>query len=350
MPLLLDMAHSASAVDLPGRNCLTIGLVNNMPDAACEATERQFLELLRAAATDVVVRLELFSIPEIRRADDMRPGLAGRYRDIGDLWDASVAALLLTGTEPRADNLKDEPYWPTLSKLVDWARSHTTSTIWSCLAAHAAVLHDDGISRRATHGKLAGVFACQPAGFHPLLANVASPVRVPHSRFNDLPEPALASSGYRVLTRSSEAGVDTFTKDDDRSSLFVYLQGHPEYGAGSLLREYRREVGRFLRGERNHYPALPQHYLRPETCLIAEEFRARAVETRRPDLIGEFPADAILAGVENTWRPFATQLYENWMKHLKEHKVVRQQPFRGWTPGSANCEVAPDKSSLQRRA
>ena len=60
MPLLLDTLRPGAAVDLRGRNCLTIGLVNNMPDAACEATERQFIELLRGAANDVVVLLKLF--------------------------------------------------------------------------------------------------------------------------------------------------------------------------------------------------------------------------------------------------------------------------------------------------
>jgi hypothetical protein len=68
MPLLLDTLRPGPAVDLRGRNCLTIGLVNNMPDAACEATERQFLRLLRAASNDVVVLLKLFSIAAVPRA------------------------------------------------------------------------------------------------------------------------------------------------------------------------------------------------------------------------------------------------------------------------------------------
>ena len=34
-----------------GAGCLEIGLVNNMPDAALRATERQFSKLLSAAAT-----------------------------------------------------------------------------------------------------------------------------------------------------------------------------------------------------------------------------------------------------------------------------------------------------------
>ena len=38
---------------------LTIGLVNNMPDAALEATERQFMRLLTAAAGNNLIRLPL---------------------------------------------------------------------------------------------------------------------------------------------------------------------------------------------------------------------------------------------------------------------------------------------------
>jgi homoserine O-succinyltransferase/O-acetyltransferase len=346
MPLLLDMAHSGSMADPRDRNCLTIGLVNNMPDAACEATERQFLDLLCTAATDAVVRLELFSIAEIRSANDMRPGLAGRYRDIGELWGASLDGLIVTGAEPRAVNLQDEPYWPTLAKLVDWARSNTTSTIWSCLAAHAAVLHADGIERRPVEKKISGVFTCEAVGHHPLLANIASPIQVPHSRLNDLPEPVLASRGYRVLTHSRTAGVDTFVKDDGRSSLFVYFQGHPEYAAASLLREYRRDVSRFLRGEHDHYPTLPQHYLTAKAGLVAEEFRSRAVVDRGLALIGGFPMDALLAGIESSWQPFATRLYENWMNHLKDHKAVSRRSAGGLASSIAKSGIGPDKSAL----
>ena len=39
-----DQTHAA------GRGALSIGLVNNMPDGALRATERQFIHLLRAAS------------------------------------------------------------------------------------------------------------------------------------------------------------------------------------------------------------------------------------------------------------------------------------------------------------
>ena len=102
-----------------------------------------------------------------------------------------------------------------MTKLIDWARDNTASTIWSCLAAHAAVLHADGIGRKLLDQKLSGVFECEAAADDALFADLGSRLRVPHSRLNDLPEPALRAAGYRLLSRSATAGVDAFVKDND---------------------------------------------------------------------------------------------------------------------------------------
>ena len=168
----------------------------------------------------------------------------------------------------------DEPYWETLSKVVDWAKDHTASTIWSCLAAHAAVLHSDGIERRALKRKRFGVFDCRLAADHPMTEHFPEPLWVPHSRYNDLPEQALASCGYTILARSTTAGVDTFAKQD--GSFFLFFQGHPEYEADTLLREYRRDVVRFLNREREDYPAMPLGYFNDDAAAVAEAFRTRA--------------------------------------------------------------------------
>ena len=324
MPILLDTARSPSAVDLRGRNCLTIGLVNNMPDAACEATERQFLDLVRAAAGNIIVQVKLFSMADVPRAEEARRALEARYRDIAALWDTPLDGLIVTGTEPKAANLKDEPYWAVLSKLVDWARDHTASTIWSCLAAHAAVLHADGIGRQPLAAKLSGVFACEAVADDGLFAGLGPRLLVPHSRLNDLPEPALRAAGYRVLTRSATAGVDAFVKDNDDASLFVCFQGHPEYDVDSLLREYRRDVGRYLRGERSTYPDAPQDYFNNTATFLAEDFRTRAIGERRGDLLGDFPLEPLAGAIDNTWRHAAVGIYRNWINYLKVRKADRK--------------------------
>lgn len=355
MPLLLDTPRTGAAVELRRANGLDIGLVNNMPDAALAATERQFVALLQAAAADaVVVRLKLFSIPAVPRADHVRQDLAARYRDISELWEARLDGVIVTGTEPRAANLKDEPYWPALARLVDWTRDNTAAAIWSCLAAHAAVLHADGIERQPLAGKRFGIFDCEVAAAHPLIRGAPSRLRVPHSRLNDLPGSALAASGYRLLSRSAAAGVDMFA-DDRRgaSSLFLFLQGHPEYEAGTLLREYRRDIGRFLRGERTHYPAMPQGYFGDRATALANAFRVRACAARRrgrgDDLIADFPMGVLDAGLECTWRRSAVGLYANWIDYLKQRQAQQrplpaQRPWRRRWP-NGGVRAAADGSA-----
>jgi len=324
MPLLLDTARSGAAVELRGANYMTIGVVNNMPDAAYEATERHFLDLIRAATANAVVHVKLFSMADVPRAGPIRQELAARYRDIAELWDTRLDGLIVTGTEPRAANLKDEPYWATLAKLVDWARQNTISTVWSCLAAHAAVLHAEGIARRPLDEKKFGVFDCEIVSAHPLTTGMKPRLSVPHSRYNDLPERALAAGGYRLLTRSTAAGADAFVREEQGGALFVFFQGHPEYETDTLAREYRRDVGRFLRGKQQHYPAAPEGYFNDAGTARVNDFRARAVGDRRASLMDDFPFAALEPALENTWRRSAIDVYENWIVYLKNRKAERR--------------------------
>lgn len=350
MPLFVDSGYSASAIELNAPNCISIGLINNMPDAALAATERQFTELIRAATPNAVVLLKLFAMSEVPRGEGARRFLAERYRDVSALWDMPLDGLIVTGTEPRAKNLTDEPYWDTLSKVVDWARDHTSSTIWSCLAAHAAVLHADGIERRPLEEKRCGVFDCRLVADHPMTEHFPEPLWVPHSRYNDLPEQALAACGYKVLTRSNSAGVDTFARQD--GSFFLFFQGHPEYEADSLLREYRRDVARFLAGERERYPVLPLGYFSDQAAASAAAFRARALADRGAALAAEFPTTALETGLQSPWRVAALGVYEKWCEFLSARKAERRvaapalgirlrRTWRDWPLGTGRVADTP---------
>jgi len=297
--------------------CLDIGLINNMPDPALNATERQFVALLRAAADDIAVQLTLYTLPEVPRTDFGRDQVS-RYSDLRNLWNSHHDGLIITGTEPRAADLKDEPYWESLTKVLEWAESHTYSTILSCLAAHAGILHIDGIVRRPLGDKRFGVFECVRVSDHPLTAAAPSRLQMPQSRWNEIPEEALLACGYRVLTRSEDAGVDAFVKQ--RKSLFVFFQGHPEYDATTLLLEYRRDIGRFLRRERDTYPPMPHGYFDQETVEALTALRERALLDRREELLAEFPTAMAAGKVTNTWRSTAENLYRNWLVYIRAQK------------------------------
>lgn len=316
MPLLVDRGSDpriAKAAD----GCVEIGLVNNMPDSALEATERQFIALLEAASGEVRVRLRLFSLPGVPRGERGQRHVDKFYRGLRELPDSGLDALIVTGTEPRAASLRNEPYWHWLGELIDWAEANTVSTVWSCLAAHAAVLHLDGIARRPLADKCFGVFDCAIVPDHPLTAGQAR-VAVPHSRWNELREDELLAHGYEVLTRSAQAGVDMFARQG--RSLFVFLQGHPEYDASSLLGEYRRDFARFLRGEREVCPNLPHGYFDAAAMKLLAELRIRALADRREGLLAELPVVALEQGLRARWRAAAERLFGNWLSQVTARK------------------------------
>jgi homoserine O-succinyltransferase len=313
MPVLIDRSPSAN-----GGWLLELGLVNNMPDAALESTERQFLELLQAASQDIPVRLRLFSLPDVPRSEAGRAHLRSGYREIDELWNTRLDGLIVTGTEPRAAALSDEPYWASLTSVLAWAQENTASTVWSCLAAHAAVLHLDAIDRAPREEKLSGVFDCTKASDHPLLAGLPARIRIAHSRCNGLDEKVLVERGYAILTRSADAGVDAFVKHG--KSLFVLFQGHPEYDERALLREYRRDVGRYLRRERETYPAMPHGYFDVVATDASAAFRERARLQRDETLLDSFPTALLERHLRPLDRAPVSRLYRNWLSYLRAQK------------------------------
>src|SRR5215475_8818974 len=94
-----------------GRAPIVIGLINNMPDAALHSTETQFRSLLSAAAGTQQVTLRFSSFPELPRAVEAREHIARDYWPIEELLTSPLDAFIVTGTEPRAARLSDEPYW-----------------------------------------------------------------------------------------------------------------------------------------------------------------------------------------------------------------------------------------------
>ncbi|MGA7155472.1 MAG: homoserine O-succinyltransferase [Acidobacteriaceae bacterium] len=302
------------------REPIRIGLVNSMPKAAFKATENQFLSLLNAASEDLSIELSLYVLRSTRATAHGHERATSRYDFVDELWGQHLDGLIVTGTEPISTSLKHEPYWDSLTQLLDWARTNTLSSVWSCLAAHAAILHMDGIERRRNHDKHFGVFQCQRVSEDRLLEGIASHFHIPHSRWNGVTEQDLTAHGYRVLTRTSDAEVDTFIKQED--SLFVFFQGHPEYATDTLLREYRRDIGRYLRKQADTYPLVPRGYFAPSSELAFSSLRETA---------GSQSVDQLLAGVstamdtlqiENTWRSSAVRLYRNWLEHLCESKFA----------------------------
>jgi len=314
------------------RGSLVIGLVNNMPDAALETTQRQFTELLTAASSRYDVRLRLFSFPELIRSEAGRAYVAEHYEPIDELWRGEFDGLIVTGAEPRTAALPNEIYWPSLTRLIDFANASATPTVWSCLAAHAAVLYLDGIQRRPLPEKITGVFRCNRMGASRLVVGLPSSWCVPHSRLNTLDPAPLVAAGYEIASLSDEGGVDTFLRR--KPALFVFFQGHPEYDAGALFREYRRDVGRFLTGTMERYPEMPRGYFDDATARSFTAFRARAECQPSPELLTDFPEENLRDKLTRNWADVALRLYRNWLTAIARGRRSRDLLGAGASPAT----------------
>ncbi len=315
------------AVDSAHQQHLTVALINNMPDAALEDTELQFFALLDDASGDLPIYLKLYSLTGIPRTDRGQRHLNSFYYGLDELWQNRFDGVIITGTEPRQPKLQDEPYWPFLANVFDWAERNTTSAVLSCLAAHASVLHSDGISRRRLPDKQFGVFAFPKSANHPLLIDTPDRLRFPHSRWNEVQADSLRDCGYTILTESADGGVDTFVKKK-RQSLFVHFQGHPEYNAETLLKEYRRDVRRFLMKERETYPSMPKGYFDAPGENLAKDFRLLMLDKQPSmapeELMASFPEAALIGALQKSWHSSSTTIYRNWIRYMVSKKAEMQ--------------------------
>jgi len=349
MPIAVEPPDSRRAASriVAGRHVprdgLVIALVNNMPDAALQATEEQFLGLLRAAAGAQPLRVRLCSLPELPRGTEALARISRSYWPIDELLSQPPDALIVTGTEPRETRLEHEPYWERLVGLLEWAQEHTAASIWSCLAAHAAVLELDRIERRRLPHKRSGVYAHDIRAGHPLLEGVEAPLYMPHSRWNDLPVQALREAGYTVLSWSAETGADAFLREQ-RSPLLLF-QGHPEYEPTTLLREYRRDVGRYLSGRQAQYPTLPAGCFSATARATLEAFREQALAQRRAELYERFPFVSVAAELPHPWRSAAVSIYRNWLSLIASARSAGARSSAGvarpsMSPGPQDASAA----------
>lgn len=278
---------------------LHIGFLNMMPDAALKTTERQFFQLLGACNQIAQIYVHPFSIEGLPRSPETRAYIADRYEKFSQLREEGLDALIITGANVATPDLVNEPLWGPLQEVISWAGREVTSVLCSCLATHALLKSLYGIDRRPLAQKRWGVYRhrCARPNRHPLLRNINTLFDVPHSRHNEVTRQQLEAAGLSVLIESLEGDVHMAVSGDGLH--YVFLQGHPEYDLNSLLKEYKREVGRYQSGERADAPPFPENYFDAETAELA---------LRQP-----LPESAIEERLHNTWGDTAKAVFNNWL-------------------------------------
>lgn len=301
---------------------LHIGFLNIMPDAALEATERQFFRLVGACNQIAQFHVHPFTINGLPRSESAQAHINQYYETFEQLKLDGLDALIISGANVTHAHLQEEEFWQPLTEVFDWAKENVTSVLCSCLATHALIQFCYGIERTRLANKRWGVFAHKVIDRkHPLIAEINTRFDVPHSRFNEVFQKDLEQHGVRTLVASEEAGVHLAVSPD--GFRIVFFQGHPEYDNISLLKEYKREVMRYIHQEIDQYPPFPEHYFNAEAQDIFNRYAEHVQTALKNQLpIQTFPEQEVEPFLDNTWRDTAKAVFNNWLG--KVYQITNQ--------------------------
>ncbi len=228
---------------------LKIAIVNLMPTKI--TTETQILRLLSNSPLQVTIDLVRMDSHVSKNTSEEH--LASFYTTFDEIKNSKYDGMIITGAPVESIDFENVDYWDELAEIMEWSKTHVTSTLHICWAAQAGLYYHYGIPKYPLEKKCSGVFK------HHVNRRTAKLVRgfdnefyAPHSRNTEVrKEDIIKFKDLEILADSEEAGVYiVFTKGGRR----VYVMGHSEYDAMTLDSEYRRDLDKGIN------PEIPCHY------------------------------------------------------------------------------------------
>lgn len=303
---------------------LHIGFLNMMPDAAMEATERQWFRLIGESNRVAQIYIHPFNIPVVPRGEKAQRHIDEFYENFEDLKKAGLDALIITGANEETNpHVSDLSNWAPLKEVIDWAHASVASTIFACFASHFLMTHYHGQEPEWRKEKRLGVFPHRVLNrTHPLVSAMNTKHDVIYSRYSEISRAQFDQAGLQTLVESKEAGVHmAVSKDGFRQICF---QGHPEYDMLSLLKEYKRDVAWFQDGTVKDFPTPPLHYFEEGAQEILDDLKNKIIAGEAV----KFPEDELMNFIENTWADSARSIISGWIGHVYQvTNVERHKQF-----------------------
>ncbi len=161
--------------------------------------------------------------------------------------------MIITGAPVEHLEYEEVNYWPELVTIMEWSKTHVTSTMHICWGAQAGLYYHYGIPKYQRKTKLSGVYSHKVLDRKlPLVRSFNDYFYAPHSRYTEVREADIRKvEDLIIAAKSDEAGI-FLVMNRDGSQIFV--QGHPEYDRMTLNNEYHRDLKKGLN------PALPVNY------------------------------------------------------------------------------------------
>lgn len=264
---------------------IEILILNLMP--LKEETELQLLRSL--SNTPLQVNVTFMAVETHTVKNTSRSHLNKFYEGFSDLKEQRFDGMIITGAPVEQMEFEEVDYWEELVEIMDWTKSHVTSTIFLCWAAQASLYHFYGLQKKMLPEKRFGLFWHRVMNRKiPLVRGFDDVFLAPHSRHTDVPiEDIHACKALTVLAESDEAGLFLAMADGGRR---IFVMGHPEYDRVTLDGEYKRDLGKGLDIE------IPKNYYENDN------------PEKKPLL---------------RWRAHANNLYTNWLNYY----VYQSTPF-----------------------
>lgn len=256
---------------------IKIGLLNLMP--LKEDTELQLLRSL--SNTPLQVDIVFLAVKNHVSKNTSANHLNRFYENFENVKDQKFDGFIITGAPVEQMPFEEVDYWEELVEIMEWTKTHVTSTIHLCWGAQAALYYHYGINKVQLDKKLFGIFEHKVMNRKiPLVRGFDDVFYAPHSRHTDVPiEKIRADERLMILAESEKAGAYLIMAQNGRQ---IFVMGHPEYDRVTLDQEYKRDLSKGLPIE------MPENYY-PDND-----------STQKPLL---------------TWRAHGNCMYENWLNY-----------------------------------
>lgn len=257
---------------------LRIALLNLMPNKI--QTETQLARLL--GNTPLQIELELIHTKTHESKNTSKDHLLSFYKTFDDVKNQNFDGMIITGAPVEHLEFEDVEYWKELCAIMEWTKTHVTSTFHICWGAQAGLYYHYGIKKYPLERKMFGIFEHRVVHRGAILFRGFDDVFLaPHSRHTGIRTEDLEKiPALKILAASDVAGVYAVMTDQGKQ---VFITGHSEYDADTLKNEYLRDKSQGLD------IAVPVNY---------------------------FPDDDPSREPPVTWRSHANLLYSNWLNYI----------------------------------
>ena len=259
---------------------LEILILNLMPTKI--ATETQLMRML--GNTPLQINISLMTTNSYESKNTPKKHLDSFYNTFDAYKNRKFDGMIITGAPVEQMPFEEVDYWDELCEIMEWSKSHVTSTFHICWGAQAALYYHYGVPKYDVDEKVFGIFEhyVVPEKKHKiLLRGFDDRFNAPHSRHTEVREEDINKvPELEILAKSDEAGVYIVTAKSERQ---FFVTGHSEYDNITLANEYFRDK------EKGLDIKVPKNY---------------------------FENDDPENEPKNTWRAHANLLYSNWLNYF----------------------------------